>query len=148
MGLSFTIDADPDPHQGIHSQVRVPQGSWPQFTLSVSRIPQPGGPGPRIYIPQEQGDPVIALGTAFPFRRLLRYARLRWRFSNPPPQGVLSLSTVSHPLKRVFRRLSTEWLCPSLVTFQHGTQKITRIHCYSPTVPLLKLCCLAMWKCL
>jgi hypothetical protein len=27
------------------------------------RLPQPGGPGPRIYIPQEQGDPVIPPGT-------------------------------------------------------------------------------------
>jgi hypothetical protein len=31
------------------------------------RDPQPGGPGPRIYIPQEQGDPVIPPGTGFPF---------------------------------------------------------------------------------
>jgi hypothetical protein len=27
------------------------------------RLPQPGGPGPRIYIPQEQGGPVIPPGT-------------------------------------------------------------------------------------
>jgi hypothetical protein len=27
------------------------------------RLPQPGGPGPRIYIPQEQGGPVIPSGT-------------------------------------------------------------------------------------
>jgi hypothetical protein len=25
----------------------------------------------------------------FPFRRLLQLARLRWRYSNPPPNGVL-----------------------------------------------------------
>jgi hypothetical protein len=29
--------------------------------------PQPGGPDPRIFIPQEKGGPVIAPGTAFPF---------------------------------------------------------------------------------
>jgi hypothetical protein len=29
--------------------------------------PQPGGPGPCIYIPQEQGGPVIPPGTVFPF---------------------------------------------------------------------------------
>jgi hypothetical protein len=29
--------------------------------------PPLGGPGPRIYIPQEQGGPVIPLGTGFPF---------------------------------------------------------------------------------
>jgi hypothetical protein len=31
------------------------------------RLPEPGGPGPRIYIPQEQGGPGILQGTGFPF---------------------------------------------------------------------------------
>jgi hypothetical protein len=31
--------------------------------LSHLRLSQPGGPGPRIYIPQEQGGPVIPPGT-------------------------------------------------------------------------------------
>jgi hypothetical protein len=31
------------------------------------RLPNLRGPGPRIYIPQEQGGPGIALGTGFPF---------------------------------------------------------------------------------
>jgi hypothetical protein len=35
--------------------------------LSPMRLPQPGGPGSRIYIPQEQGVPVIPPGTGFPF---------------------------------------------------------------------------------
>jgi hypothetical protein len=38
------------------------------------RLPQPGGPGPRIYILQEQSGPVIPPGTGFPFCRLLRLA--------------------------------------------------------------------------
>jgi hypothetical protein len=38
-------------------------------------------PGPRIYIPQEQVGPVIPPGTGFLFRRLLRLAGLRWRYS-------------------------------------------------------------------
>jgi hypothetical protein len=42
--------------------------------LSHLRLPQPGGPGSRIYIPQEQGGPVIPQGTGFPLRRLLRLA--------------------------------------------------------------------------
>jgi hypothetical protein len=50
--------------------------------------PQPGGQGPRIYIPQEQGGPVIPPGTGFTFRRLLRLAGLRWRYWNPPAHGV------------------------------------------------------------
>jgi hypothetical protein len=50
----------------------VTLGSKPRRThdhilLSHLRLPQPGGPGPRIYIPQEQGGPVIPLSTGFPF---------------------------------------------------------------------------------
>jgi hypothetical protein len=48
--------------------------------------PQLGGPGPHIYIPQEQGNPVIPLGTGFPFSCLLWLAGLWWRYSNPPPR--------------------------------------------------------------
>jgi hypothetical protein len=40
------------------------------------RLPQPGGPGPHIYILQQQGGPVIPPGTAFAFHRLLRLAGL------------------------------------------------------------------------
>jgi hypothetical protein len=36
-GLSFTIAAGLRQHN--HSQVRVPRGSWPQFTVSDSRLP-------------------------------------------------------------------------------------------------------------
>jgi hypothetical protein len=57
MGLSFAIAAGP--RQRSHSQVRDQRDSRPHFTVSYSRLPQPGGPGPRIYIPQEQGGPVI-----------------------------------------------------------------------------------------
>jgi hypothetical protein len=67
-----------------------PADSWSHFTVSDSRPPQPGGSGPRIYIPQEQNGPVIPPGTGFPFRRLLRLAGLRWRYSNPPPHGMIS----------------------------------------------------------
>jgi hypothetical protein len=42
--------------------------------LSHFGLPQPGRLGPRIYIPQEQGGPVIPLGTGFPLIRLLRLA--------------------------------------------------------------------------
>jgi hypothetical protein len=48
--------------------------------LSHLRLPQPGGPGSHIYIPQEQGSPVIPVGTGFPLRRLLRLAGLWWRY--------------------------------------------------------------------
>jgi hypothetical protein len=64
-GLPFINAAGP--RQLSHSWLRVPRESWPHFTVSVSRLPQPGGPGPRIYIPREQGDPIIPPGTGFPF---------------------------------------------------------------------------------
>jgi hypothetical protein len=35
------------------------------LTVSDSRLLQPGGPGPRIYIPQEQGGPVTPPGTGW-----------------------------------------------------------------------------------
>jgi hypothetical protein len=72
VGLSFTIAAGP--HQGSHSQARS-RGTHDHILLSQVRdFPQPGGPGPRIYILQERGGPVIPPGTAFPFRRLLQLA--------------------------------------------------------------------------
>jgi hypothetical protein len=84
--LSFTIAAGPRQHS--HSRVRVPRNSWPYFAVSDSRIPHPGGLGPRIYIPQEWGGPVIPPGTGFPFHRLLRLAGQRWRYWNPHPCRV------------------------------------------------------------
>jgi hypothetical protein len=58
MVLSFIIAAGS--RQRRHSQVRVPRNSRPYLTLSDWRLIQPGGPGPRIYIPQEHGSPVIS----------------------------------------------------------------------------------------
>jgi hypothetical protein len=48
--MSFTIAAGL--RQQTHSTVQVPRDSRPHFTVSDSRLPQPGGPDPRIYIPQ------------------------------------------------------------------------------------------------
>jgi hypothetical protein len=79
MGLSFTIAAGP--RQRSHFRVWVPLDSRPHFTVSDPRLPQPGGPDICIYIPQEQGGPLIPPGTGFPFHRFLRLARLRWRSS-------------------------------------------------------------------
>jgi hypothetical protein len=73
-GLAFTISAGP--RQRNHSWVRVPLDSWPYFNVSDSRLPQPGAPGPRIYIPQEQGGLFKPSGTGFFFRRLLLLAGL------------------------------------------------------------------------
>jgi hypothetical protein len=61
--LSFTIAAGR--HQCSHSRIRIPQDSWPCFNVADLRVPQPGVPGPCIYIPQEQGDPVIPQALGF-----------------------------------------------------------------------------------
>jgi hypothetical protein len=65
MCLQFISTAGP--RQRSHSQVRLPRDSWPHFTVPDSRLPQPVGPVPRIYIPQEQCGPVTPPGTGFPF---------------------------------------------------------------------------------
>jgi hypothetical protein len=74
MGLSFAIAADT--RKRSHSQVRVPRDSWQHFTVSDSILPQLGWPGPRIYILQENGGPVIPPGIRLPFHRFLRLAWL------------------------------------------------------------------------
>jgi hypothetical protein len=56
--------------------------------LSHLRIPQPEGPGPHIYIPQEQGGPVIPPGTGSLFVASCDSQGLWWRYSNPPPRGL------------------------------------------------------------
>jgi hypothetical protein len=81
MGLSFTTAASP--RQRSYSRVRVPRNSWPHFIASDSRLLQHAGPGPCIYISQEQGGSVGSLGTGFPFSRLLRLAGIRRRYSTP-----------------------------------------------------------------
>jgi hypothetical protein len=52
MGLSYTTAAGPS--QRIHSQVRVPQDSGPHFTVSDSRLPQPGGQVPLFISPRNR----------------------------------------------------------------------------------------------
>jgi hypothetical protein len=69
MGPSFIIAAGP--RQRSHSQVQIPRDSLTTFYGLRFETPQPGGPDPLIYIPQEYGDPAILSGTGFPFRRLL-----------------------------------------------------------------------------
>jgi hypothetical protein len=89
-GLSFKIVAGP--RQLSHSRVWVSRDSWSYFTVSGSGLPQPGGPGPRIYIPQNHGGPVIPSDTGSAFRHHLRLLWLRWRYSNTSPRGMKGLS--------------------------------------------------------
>jgi hypothetical protein len=61
--------------------------------LSYLRLPQPGRPGSRIYIPQEQDAQVIPPVTGLPLHRLLRLAGLckallmSWDERNIEPQS-------------------------------------------------------------
>jgi hypothetical protein len=68
MGLSFTIAVVLASAIILGSESR---GTHDHILLSHIRLPQPGGPRPLIYIPQDQGGPVIDPGTGFPFRRHL-----------------------------------------------------------------------------
>jgi hypothetical protein len=75
MGLPFTIFVGFRQHS--NSRVGVSRDSWTYFTVSDSRLPQPWGQNPRIFILQEQGEPIIHPDTGFPFRPFLRLAGLR-----------------------------------------------------------------------
>jgi hypothetical protein len=69
MDLSYKIAAGA--RQLSHSRFRVPRNSWPHVGVPDSRLPLPGELGLRIYIPQEQGGPVITPDTGSHFRCLL-----------------------------------------------------------------------------
>jgi hypothetical protein len=86
MCLLFAIPAGP--RQRSHSQVRVPQDTCPYFTVSDSGLLEPGGPGPRVYIPQEHRGLVIPPSTGFSFHCLVRLSGLWWKYSTPPLHGM------------------------------------------------------------
>jgi hypothetical protein len=64
-GLSFTIAVGP--RQRSYSRVRFSWDSRPYFIAPELRFPQPAGPGPGIYIPQEHDGSVIPPEIVFPF---------------------------------------------------------------------------------
>jgi hypothetical protein len=55
--------------------------------LSHLRLPQPGGPGPHIYIPQEQSGPC---GGGLEYLCLSPASYKRRRKANPVPRGITS----------------------------------------------------------
>jgi hypothetical protein len=116
----FTIAAGP--RQRIHSQVRIPRDSLPHFTVSDSRLPQPGGPGPRIYIPQEQGGPVILPDTDWVL------------FSSPP--------TTRRVAVEVFKPASTrDWLGRPSCLQDHSSARTTQ---KTPFPLLWSNCCICL----
>jgi hypothetical protein len=92
MCLLFTVAAGA--RQRSHcKKVQVLWDSWPHFIVSDLRLPQPVGPRSHIYIPQEQGGPVVTAGTGFFFGLLPRLAGQRWGYSNPNCTSVGVLVT-------------------------------------------------------
>jgi hypothetical protein len=93
-----------------------PRRTHNHILLSYMRLLQPGGPGPHIYILQEHGGPVIPPGTGFPFRRLLRLAGLRRRYTNPPPHGANSCCISFWWYIYIYKRISVaDRLCGLVV---------------------------------
>jgi hypothetical protein len=80
---------------------------------------------PYLY-PKEGSGSVIPPDTGFPFRRLLRLAGLRWRYSTPPPHGMFkpqmscpryispTRTSQKTPLPRISLLLSVQVLIKSL----------------------------------
>jgi hypothetical protein len=149
-GVPFAIDAGS--RQRSQSWARVPRDSWPNFTVSDSRLPKLGGPGPCIYIPQEQGGPVIPPVTGFPLRRLLRLAGLRWRYSNPKSKSKLCYDRrfsrpvclgIKHPSEtydQIFitvRQLQACW-CGALSLWREDGSVVC--HTQSAVIRLLSVC--------
>jgi hypothetical protein len=60
-----------------------PAGLMTTFYCLRFETPRTWRSSPRIYIPQQQGGPVIPPGTGFSFCRLLLLAGLRWRCFEP-----------------------------------------------------------------
>jgi hypothetical protein len=57
--------------------------------------PNMEGQVPVFISPMNRVTQLYTSGIGFPFRRLLRFAALRWRYSNPPPRGKLPTATES-----------------------------------------------------
>jgi hypothetical protein len=76
MGSLISCTIASRPCQSSHSWVQAPQNS-DHILLSHLRLPQPGGPGPCIYIHQKQCNQVILPGTGFHFRRLWTTCRAK-----------------------------------------------------------------------
>jgi hypothetical protein len=99
-------------------------------------LPQPGGPGSCIYIPQEQGGPVIPLGTGFPLRRLLRLAGLQLTY--------FKLSTYLEgqvPCILIYLYPSgIGWSSPksSQIIYKNSVRTLQETHCVSTTKPMGK----------
>jgi hypothetical protein len=95
MGLSFTVAAGPRQHS--HSPVQVPRNSWPYFTVSDSRLHQPGGPGPRFYFPTN----TVAWDPRYITSERIHRKHSFHRYSSAIPRLLLAYSFPRIPVYRV-----------------------------------------------
>jgi hypothetical protein len=80
---SFTVQSFSGPSHAELNHISLSQGRGsPKLVGQVPVFISPRNRVSRLYLP----------GTGFPFRRLLRLAGIRWRYSNPPPRRVVELS--------------------------------------------------------
>jgi hypothetical protein len=85
MGFLFAVASDPC--QCSHSQVWVPLDSWPYFTVSHLRFPQPGGQV-LVLISPRNGMAQVYPQALFRFCCILRLTGLLWTYSNSPPHEL------------------------------------------------------------
>jgi hypothetical protein len=104
MGLSFTVAAGP--RQRSYSPVRVPRDSWPHLTLSDSRLPKPGGPGPCIYTPPGTG--------------LSSYTPRHWVTFSSPPKTRRATVEVFEPASTRGTSPSNGSACHSVHIFEYS----------------------------
>jgi hypothetical protein len=88
--------------------------------LSHLRLPQPGGPGSRIYIPREQGGPVIPPGTGFDWTDL----SLNKRSTNDvtPSMSEVICYSWPRPAQWGWHRRAPHWLASASLPPQTGRQ--------------------------
>jgi hypothetical protein len=65
----------------------IPRDSRPYFIVPILETPQTWRARSPYLYPTGTGWPSYTPGPCVPFRRPLRLAGLRWRYSNPPPHG-------------------------------------------------------------
>jgi hypothetical protein len=88
--LSRNLPEQVLPDLSIPTPIRPPDVHFSVICLqimcfSLAPDPQPGGPSPCVYVPPLTYPQALASL----FCRLLCLARLRWRYSNPPPLGSM-----------------------------------------------------------
>jgi hypothetical protein len=102
-------------------------------------------PGPRQRSQSRVRDILLSQIRDFPFRRLLRLAGLRWRYSTPPPHGIHECTAFYKMTENVIDITASKgsclrcagYACSTVLSFESCGQ--IKYHCKDPisTSPLL-----------